>query len=348
MLCSDVIELIISHDLGGSAYKIYCLISTQWRIAAKKVVPNADIALCNQIQTLILLFPHAKWNWNILSKRVKWEFIRDNKFPWNYSCAAKNPNITYAHMLRFPPERRWEERNSTYVRKNINVTLEEFKKLEYISPSTNIKSAYSCRCNIAKMNYIPIDITDFTDFMSLHKLSRSKAITWEFIQANPQIKWNYTSAKNNPNVTAEIILKNNHMFAPWDAISKPDWTWNMNYPDHLKWGTFMLESSAFCARKCITREIVETNPKIAWNFRGLSMNPNFTFEFMQGRPDLPWVWSRASMNPSITFDIIINNPEIPWGRRWVGRNPNITWKIVRDNPYFGWKWKSLSKYLCRK
>ena len=46
-----------------------------------------------------------------------------------------------------------------------------------------------------------------------------------------------------------------------------------------------------------------------WDWRGLSMNPNITWEFVEDSIDKPWDWWRLGMNPNITCEIIINKIE---------------------------------------
>jgi hypothetical protein len=38
-------------------------------------------------------------------------------------------------------------------------------------------------------------------------------------------------------------------------------------------------------------------------------------------PDKPWDWGGLSLNPNITFDVVLKNPDKPWNWGWLSRNP---------------------------
>ena len=38
---------------------------------------------------------------------------------------------------------------------------------------------------------------------------------------------------------------------------------------------------------------------------------------MQQNPDEPWDWDGLSMNPNITFEIVTQNLDKPWNMKWL-------------------------------
>ena len=71
-------------------------------------------------------------------------------------------------------------------------------------------------------------------------LSHNPSITWEIIQANPQIQWNYELLSLNPNITWDIVLAN------------PDKKWNyyklLRNPMHFAMNNYI--------RKCFQKHFM--------------------------------------------------------------------------------------------
>jgi hypothetical protein len=70
-------------------------------------------------------------------------------------------------------------------------------------------------------------------------LSRNPYITWEIVQANPDIPWNYICLSFNPNITLEIIKAN------------PDIPWNFN---KLSSNTFKYNNRLQCIKTTIIQK----------------------------------------------------------------------------------------------
>ena len=77
-------------------------------------------------------------------------------------------------------------------------------------------------------------------------ISYTTIITWEIVQANPDIDWDYHLLSRNPNITWEIVCEN------------PDKPWDYN---------------ALSNNPNITWEIVDANPDKNWDYDGLATNP---------------------------------------------------------------------------
>ncbi len=359
VLFDDNIKCIMNYDCNAAAYKIYCQVSVQWRKCAAELMSGADIVLCNQIQTLVKLYPCAQWDWITLSRHCKIDllFIRDNLLPFDKLSIAKNPNVTWIDIDCSKRDGNFNCVANIFVGYNVNMTYEQYVA-NYSYGGTHAQYYYIL-CNVVGAKIMPPILNDIRYIP--YTMSDCRALTWEIVLANPDAEWNYDAVACQPLITAKIICENTDKFKLEYAIGKPDWTWNMtaeifvqnirkicNYSNYGKYNYCCNYESSFmnmiCMHHAITWEIVETNPNIPWSYRGLSANPNITFEFMQSRPDLPWVWSAASRNPNITWNIISANRNIKWSRRMLARNPNITWKIIRDNQYFGWNFRAIAKY----
>lgn len=76
--------------------------------------------------------------------------------------------------------------------------------------------------------------------------------------------------------------------------------------------------------KCITWEIVKSNPHLPWSFSGLSQNPNITWDNVCDEPEEDWDYHSLSEHPNITIDIIKANSHLDWRMRNLSKNPNIT------------------------
>ena len=59
-------------------------------------------------------------------------------------------------------------------------------------------------------------------------------------------------------------------------------------------------------------KFIENHPEKPWDWRGLSANPNITFDIVLAHPDKPWNWGCLSNNPNITFDNILSYSDKPW------------------------------------
>ena len=166
-----------------------------------------------------------------------------------------------------------------------------------------------------------------------------KYATWEIVQANPDVSWNYGLLSCNPNITWEIVQANPDK--PWNygySSRNPNITWEIvqDYPD-INWRHYHLSMNPN-----ITWKIVQANPDINWNYNHLSANPNITWEIVQDNPDKPWNYLFLSKNPNITWEIVRDNPKKQWYYCMLSSNPNITWKIVQDNPDKLWDYNHLS------
>jgi hypothetical protein len=87
-------------------------------------------------------------------------------------------------------------------------------------------------------------------------------------------------------------------------------------------------------------KLITDNPDRAWDWKGISQNPNITMKDITDNP-LPWDWKGISQNPNITMKDITDNP-LPWEWYQISWNPNITMKYITDNPDKPWHWDCMS------
>jgi len=77
--------------------------------------------------------------------------------------------------------------------------------------------------------------------------SSSPNVTWDTVQANPQIFWSYRWLSANPNITWAIVQANPNYAWRYERLSRnPNITW----------------------------EIIRTNPQHPWSYLTTSSNPN--------------------------------------------------------------------------
>ncbi len=207
-------------------------------------------------------------------------------------------------------------------------------------------------------------------------LCRNPLLTWELIQAHPEIPWDYATLSKHPAITPAIVKENPSI--PWDPVElckNPNFHWENLKPlipditsdvglaqnPNLSWEhamEFMRTdySPAVCARK---RRLFKPMPEYGSDLEmpvrsdvHLSyewfQKPFVTLEFLQkwrtfltGRPNsnLNWYsyWNEISANPNITWEIVQANPDFPWSASGLSRNPNITAEILFANPEFNWQ-----------
>ncbi len=134
-------------------------------------------------------------------------------------------------------------------------------------------------------------------------ISKCPEITWDIINANPSMPWNWHGVSCNQNITIDVIKNNPTRPWCWGAISE---------------------------NKSITWDVICSNPDLPWNWHGVSCNPNITIEIIKANPDRNWDWADVSVHPNTTIQVLLENVGLPWNwYRATIYNPNITWKHIR-------------------
>jgi hypothetical protein len=60
-----------------------------------------------------------------------------------------------------------------------------------------------------------------------------------------------------------------------------------------------------------------TTANVEWNPRGVSRNPNITWDIVKSNPKYPWSYYDLSFNPNMSREIAIRNIEKEWHTLWI-------------------------------
>ena len=88
---------------------------------------------------------------------------------------------------------------------------------------------------------------------SLDELSSNPNITWEIVQANPNILWDYDFLSMNPNITWEIVQANQDKKWYYNWLSQnPNITWEIVQANPEKdWNYMLLRKNDFIKKRLI-------------------------------------------------------------------------------------------------
>jgi hypothetical protein len=199
--------------------------------------------------------------------------------PWNWYGVAENPNIMHTDKIKF--------RGIQY--------------LGSFSDYTHIEVQYASLISIQDNIHIYSGYPD--------DLSKNKNITYEFVCAHPDVKWNWIELSSI--IPIETIFNTN---APWVSI-----------------GIFKNPQ--------MNISHIHRRPLTYWNWYQVSKHKSVTFDIIISE-SFPWDWRGVSCNPNITWEIITANPHLPWDWTAVSYNPNLTWETIytRSN----WDWTMIS------
>lgn len=70
-------------------------------------------------------------------------------------------------------------------------------------------------------------------------ISENPHITWEIIENNPEINWDWQGISRNPNITLEIINDN----------PDKDWNWNLISQNKFEYTFYKLRNTEFGKRR---------------------------------------------------------------------------------------------------
>jgi hypothetical protein len=148
-----------------------------------------------------------------MPKNPYWEFIQSNKIVLcDYRKISANPNIDW-NTIRSHPEKSWDY---YYLSQNPNITWD----IVLAMPNKNWDLYSIENRTYAKIEYLPDEliseyVKNIPDYKKQYfpKLADNPYITWEIVQANPDIPWDYYNLSINPNITWEIVKANPDI--PW-------------------------------------------------------------------------------------------------------------------------------------
>ena len=174
----------------------------------------------------------------------------------------------------------------------------------------------------------------------------SEIVTWDIIEENPDIDWNFGSFSINENIPWEVIVKNLDKNWHWDKLSRriPYKIIKKN-PDHpWLYGIVSLNPT-------LTIEDVKEDLEKPWSWHNISQNYNLVknWENYRRNKDFPWDLTRLIQNPAIIpAEAMSKNPELFENndrRVWssMSWNRNLTWDDVKDRLNKPWAWEGISE-----
>jgi hypothetical protein len=164
----------------------------------------------------------------------------------------------------------------------------------------------------------------YIPYVKFHDYDRN---SWEII---PHKKENLMieGLSENPNITPKIIYANLDKKWWWRKLS-----FNTNLTlSFIRANRNRLDWELLSANPIITLNIVNNNPDLDWNYKGLSRNPNITWDIVLKNPEKNWNYRELLINPNITPDIVEKNPDkfnVDDKYYWLSRNTNVTIEYIK-------------------
>lgn len=188
----------------------------------------------------------------------------------------------------------------------------------------------------------------YPDGMNGHRwimelVSKNPNITMEYIDAHPEIAWNWIGVLANPSLTMADIerLIVNGLFDTLSLSEHPNLTL-----EFISTNLHRLNIPILSKHPAVTMEFIEAHMDLNWDFDLLASNPNITIDFIRRHPSISWNWWWLSMNPGITPKMIEANPDLPWSWMGISMNTNLYIGFIRRNLDKKWDWSSLSNNIA--
>jgi hypothetical protein len=185
------------------------------------------------------------------------------------------------------------------------------------------------------------------------KVSANPNIRWEHILAHPDLPWDYVGFSRNPNLTEEILRANDYKWN-WNVIgANKSLNWYYlaeGYIDGLPISRMQLSEHPVTtwAKICLPQVRAGGRRRgIRWDWRGISRNPNMTWEIVADNLNCDWAWNWLSSNPNIRWEHMAGAMDLPWDWTWASFNPSIPFGCIYANQtYLGrninWWWVGVS------
>ena len=276
---------------------------------------------------------------------------------WNMFLLSANPNISLQDIIE-RPDWGWDWMQFSGSK---GISWQEIMKNKHLSWNWTIvlkrkDIVFSDALNIIQEKFFSVPIEEL-----------SYNVKWKDVKENLLFKWNWKILSKNPNITIQNIIDNSKL--PWDwycisrrpditldyVLENPDLHWyyeNFKFPqnrdsqlnktltDEKSIIKFLIEKYndrnsiwyEISSHPLITMSIVNSYPKLPWNYNGLSLNPSITWSDIRKYCYKQWNFYYISQNPSITFDIVLKYPDYPWDFTQLSRNPSITIQDIIDYP----------------
>ena len=187
--------------------------------------------------SIVANHPELDWHWVNISRYM---FVNQRiletygHLPWSYSWLSTNPFVTLELAEKFP-DKPWQ-------RIFIDYSKDEYSWEEYLELSEN-NSLVIEHVNFKDMKKIHPPIPEHTPHKWL--ISCNKTVTWEMVQENPEVEWDYMFLGKNSTIAFETILAN--LDKPWDFVwvsCNESITWkNVREHPEMSWDYMNLSSS---------------------------------------------------------------------------------------------------------
>jgi hypothetical protein len=238
---------------------------------------------------MIKKFPYKKWNWKKISENPAMtpDIIESNfDLPWVWREISWNSNLTSEFIEKYFRELTEQGFGHSYYYfcQKINLDIVE-KNIEMNWNWRGISANSGLTINFIRKyrNYVNKNKpylfwgdSDDTHRLSWYIISRNPVVTFEMMQENADLPWDYNGFSQNPNLKIDDVKNNMSYCWNWYTIS---------------------------GNKGISEEDIENNPNLPWVFSRIVDNPNVSVEFIEKYLDKIDSWSISKCS-KLTFDFI--------------------------------------------
>lgn len=283
---------------ASSNYSNYCKYENEWK--------DEWFENCIKFKNMFDIPNNKFWCWVVYNKNIQMKNIlninKENKDFINWRDLSSNPSIGWDDIVRYP-ELPWDWRKLTSNPSISYSIIKQNKNKHYNWSKENI---------LSKEDVFWDDILDlinfedeFGDYSRL--VSTNPNITWDIVQKNNWFKWDWDELSSHPNITWDIIKENPDCFNPSEVSKNPNITW----------------------------DIIKDNFDYRWDWGNLSKHPNITWDIIKENPNdfsensyIEWDWFSICENPNVTWKHIKNEKFAKTYNYNFAVNKNLSWDIV--------------------
>ncbi len=263
----DVLSTIFALIPSIETHKTLIVTCDKWKVMNVKAIMNT----CDQLISIINIFPEASWDWEYISKNTTEEIVLKypNK-PWNIYGLASNIDIDC---------------------KNIISQIGKLHNWDYDTIINDRKLKYNLLNRILDAGY---------EWSELHN-----NISTEFILEHPRAAYNWKTILNNSKIPRDIIINNPDINWNWAQISKTmPINFILEYPNN-PWDWSMISLN-----KNIMMNDIRNNLDLSWDWINISKNPNLTATMVLDHLDKLWDWNWLKYS-DIILEVITSDRDLP-------------------------------------
>lgn len=323
------------------------------------LIPRLPRGKPNQLVQLLEMFSDKPWNYHDLSRNpnITMEWIMAHQdCAWDWVLMCQNPNLTMNFLLNTllpklaeeEKEQRGKPRNwqSEWIKevKQWDQVEEFFWRLLSVNPGlkySEIRAHYiscpveererykwqwnemACRSDVTVEMLLTMASTA-TNLMHLSRLGHpnDELKKWEEpIDPTTFDEWSGRAASQNPNLTADIVLKYPGLWNREEIGSNPA----------------IVPTKELIANGYYTSKL-STHPRLPFQLvldhynTGTSTSTSAgTGTIIINYNDGKFNWPLLSSNPAITLEMILAHPEFPWDWCYISSNPNLTVQYLQSS-----------------